>query len=162
MDFNVRYTRDIGLGEFTADVRATRYSQQRSRVLPSDPMDEFNGTITAPRWVGDVDLRYKWKDWTAYYGMVYVGTQDSNEYLGVDPEVDPFNFHAGSYIQHNISLRYRVPSDWEVVFGIRNLTDIEPKTITPGAYSNRVGNSFLYSGYDYFDRRAYLSVSKTF
>jgi hypothetical protein len=49
-----------------------------------------------------------------------------------------------------------------VIVGVRNLTDATPKTVTPGFYSNRVGNSFLYSGYDYFGRRAFVTLAKTF
>lgn len=162
IDFNVRYTKDIGLGEFTADVRATRHSQQQSRVLPTDPIDEFNGTLLSPKWVGDLDFKYEWKDWTAYYGLVFVGEQDSNGFYEVDPTVEPYDFYASAYLLHNASVRYRAPSDWEVVFGIRNLADVAPKTTSPGISVNKVGNSILYSGYDYFGRRAFLSVSKTF
>ncbi|HUG73052.1 MAG TPA: TonB-dependent receptor [Steroidobacteraceae bacterium] len=162
LDFNLRYVRDLGLGEFTADLRTTRYTKQQSRLLPTDPIDKYNGTVTAPRWVGDMDLRYEWKNWTAYYGLIYVGTQDSNDYLEVDPAVDPYNFRASAYMTHNLSMQYEGADDWEVIVGVRNLTDATPKTVTPGFYSNRVGNSFLYSGYDYFGRRAFVTLAKTF
>jgi outer membrane receptor protein involved in Fe transport len=162
LDFNLRYVRDFGLGEFTADIRTTRYTRQQSRLLPTDPIDKYNGTVTAPRWVGDMDLRYEWKNWTAYYGLIYVGTQDSNDYLEVDPSVDPYNFRASAYMTHNLSMQYEGADDWEVIVGVRNLTDATPKTVTPGFYSNRVGNSFLYSGYDYFGRRAFVTLAKTF
>jgi outer membrane receptor protein involved in Fe transport len=161
-DFNLRYSRDIGVGSVTADLRATRYTKQRSRLLPGDEMDEYNGTVTAPKWVGDMDLRYEWKSWTAYYGLVYVGPQDSNGYYGVDVAVDPYNFRASSYAQHNLSMKYEGADDWQFILGVRNLTDAVPRSITPGQYSNRVGNSFLYSGYDYFGRRIYMTLSKTF
>jgi outer membrane receptor protein involved in Fe transport len=59
-------------------------------------------------------------------------------------------------------VQYEGADDWEVIVGVRNLTDAKPKTVTPGYYSNRVGNSFLYSGYDYFGRRAFVTVAKTF
>jgi iron complex outermembrane receptor protein len=162
LDFNLRYTKDIGLGEFTADVRATRHAQQKSQLLPTDPVDEYNGTLLSPKWVGDVDLRYKWKDLTYYYGLVYVGKQDSNAFYEVDPTVDPYDFYAGSYFQHNVSMRYTAAGDWEITFGIRNLADATPKTTGPGINVNKVGNSIIYSGYDYFGRRAFLTLSKSF
>jgi outer membrane receptor protein involved in Fe transport len=162
MDFNVRYTRGVGPGRFTADVRATRYSDQKNRLLPGDLMDELNGTITAPKWVGDLDLGYTWRNWSGYYGLVFVGAQDSNAYYGIDPAVDPYDYRASAYLQHNLSARYTGASDWEVVLGVRNLTDVAPRTITPGQYANRAGNSFIYSAYDYFGRRAYLTLTKSF
>jgi outer membrane receptor protein involved in Fe transport len=162
LDFNLRYTKDIGLGEFTADVRATRHLQQKSQLLPTDPIEEFNGTLLTPKWVGDLDLRYKWKDFTFFYGLVYVDKQDSNGYYEVDPSVDPYDFYAGTYVQHNVSLRYTAPGDWELTFGIRNLSDATPKTTSPGINVNKVGNSIIYSGYDYFGRRAFLTMSKSF
>lgn len=162
MDFNLRFTRDFGVGEFVADLRATRYSDQKSRVLPTDDLDEFNGEITAPRWVGDMDLRYEWKSWTAYYGLIYVGTQNSNPRYEVDPNVDPFDLSASAYFMHNLAVKYTGANDWQIIAGMRNLTDTVPKSISPGAIANRQGNSFLYSGYDYYGRRAYLTLSKSF
>jgi outer membrane receptor protein involved in Fe transport len=162
LDFNLRYTKDIGLGEFTADLRATRHLQQKSQVLPTDPVEEFNGTLLSPKWVGDLDLRYEWKDLTFYYGLVCVGKQDSNGYYEVDSSVDPYDFYAGTYMQHNVSVRYTAPGDWELTFGIRNLSDAIPKTTSPGINVNKVGNSIIYSGYDYFGRRAFLTMSKSF
>jgi outer membrane receptor protein involved in Fe transport len=167
VDYNVRYTHPIGVGEFIADLRATRYLRQDSRLLPTDPLDKYNGTLQRPKWVGDADIRYKWKDYTFRYGLNYVSAMDSNAYLNttdspVDPNVDPFyNAKVSAYITHDASVRYISPNKWEVTVGVRNLTDEEPKVITAGTY-DRAGNSLLYSGYDYFGRRLFLTLSKTF
>ena len=161
VDYNVRYTHEIGVGELTVDLRATRYSRQDSKLLPSDPLDRYNGTLTYPKWVGDADVRYKWKDLTFYYGLSYVGAMDSNAYLGVDPAVDPYDFAVDTYITHNASVKYESPNQWTVLVGVRNLTDEAPKTISAAAY-DRVGNSLLYSGYDYYGARAFVTLSKTF
>lgn len=161
VDYNLRFTRDIGVGALTTDLRATRYLRQDSRLLPADPLDKLNGTLDAPKWVGDADLRYKWKDYTFRYGLTYVGPMDSNALVGVDPAADPFDFRVSSYLTQDVSIRYTSPRKWEVIVGVRNLTDEKPKTISPGAY-DRVGNSLLYSGYDYFGERIFLTASKTF
>ena len=161
VDYNVRYTRDISLGELTVDLRATRYSRQDWKLLPTDPLERTNGTLTAPKWVGDGEVKYKWKDWTFYYDLTYVDSMDSNAYVGVDPTVDPYDFAVGSYITHDASVRYESPNKWSVTLGVRNFTDEKPKTISAGAY-DRVGNSLLYSGYDYFGARASLILSKAF
>ena len=159
IDYNLRYTRDIGTGVFTVNAEATQYRKQRSRLLPTDPIDDYNGVIYGARWVGDIQLKYKWRSWTYNYYLSYVDKMDSNAYLGVDTSVDPFNFAVGSYITQSASVKYEGSNDWSIVVGIRNLFDEKPKTITPGYY-DRVGNAVLYSGYDYFGRRAFVSVSK--
>jgi iron complex outermembrane receptor protein len=162
VDFNVRYIRNVGVGELTLDLRATRYEDQKNQLLPTDEDDDFNGQVTTPKWVGDADLRYEWKNWTGYYGLVYVGSQDSNAYLEVDPAVEPFDFRASAFMMHNVAAKYTGANDWELTFGVRNLTNEEPKTVTPGFYTNRVGNAVLYSGYDYLGRRGYVTLSKSF
>ncbi len=162
VDYNVRYTRSIGIGEFIADLRATRYLRQDQQILPTDPLDKFNGTLDYPSWVGDADLRYKWKAYTLRYGLNYVGAMDSNDYLGVGPTMDPFyNFKVGSYITQDASFRFESSNKWEVIVGVRNIGNVNPKEITGGAY-NRAGNSLLYSGYDYFGRRGFATLSVTF
>ena len=162
VDYNVRYTREIGVGEFTADLRATRYILQDSRLLPTDPITQYNGTLQNPKWVGDADLKYKWKDWTFYYSLTYIDSMDSNALLGLtDPADNPFDFTVSAYWLHSASVKYTSESKWEATLGVRNLTDADPKTISAGAY-DRVGNSLLYSGYDYLGRRVFLDISKTF
>ena len=138
--------------------------------MPTDPVDDYNGTLRYPRWLGDMGVKYRWRSWTYYYTLSYVGKMDSNAYTDyggynqappLDPAHSPYDFAVGSYITHSLSAKYTGANNWSITGGIRNLTDEEPKTISPGAY-NRVGNALLYSGYDYFGRRAFLSVSKTF
>jgi outer membrane receptor protein involved in Fe transport len=160
VDYNVRYAHDVGLGRLTVDLRATRYLRQDSRLLPTDPLDKFNGTLTSPKWVGDGEVIYKWKDWAFRYGLTYVDSMDSNKYLGVDPTVDPFNFTVGRYTEQSISAKYTSPAKWSAQLGVRNFTNEQPKT-TGAGYYDRVGNVLLYSGYDYFGRRVYLSLSKS-
>jgi outer membrane receptor protein involved in Fe transport len=160
LDYNVRYERDIGLGVLTADAHATRYLRQQNRLLPTDMIDEYNGEVQAPKWVADLDLRYERKELTFYYGLIFVGKQNSNARYEVDPAVDPYNFSVGNYLLHNVSARYKSLNGWEIIVGVRNLLDKVPPTMTPGVFDNRVGNSVLYSGYDYYGRRAYVSASK--
>lgn len=161
VDYNARYTREIGVGEFTADLRATRYLGQKSNLLPTDPLIDYNGQVLYPKWVGDMDLKYKWKDWTFYYSLTYVGNMNSNAYLGVDPATDGYNYAVGYYTYGSASVKYTSPSKWSLIVGVRNLNNEVPKAVTAGYY-DRVGNSLLYSGYDYFGRRIYMTLSKTF
>jgi outer membrane receptor protein involved in Fe transport len=158
VDYNVRFTKSVGVGEFVADLRATRYLRQDSRLLPTDPLDKLNGTLLAPKWVGDSDLRYTYKDCTFRYGLTYVGPMDSNALVNQGPT---YNFAVNSYVTHDFSIKYASPSKWSLIVGVRNATDTTPKTISPSAY-DRVGNSLLYSGYDYFGRRYFVTLSETY
>jgi hypothetical protein len=162
VDYDVRMTREIGIGEAVFNLHATRYLRQDSRLLPTDDITQYNGTIESPKWVADADLTYKWHGWSVRYGITYVGAMDSNAYLGVNPATDPYNFAVGSYSTQDASIKYENTSDkWSVIFGLRNFTDEQPKTVTAGYY-DRVGNGLLYSGYDYFGRRAFLRLTKSF
>jgi outer membrane receptor protein involved in Fe transport len=76
--------------------------------------------------------------------------------------VDPFyNFKVGSYITQDASFRYESANKWDLIVGVRNLANQNPKDITAGAY-NRAGNALLYSGYDYFGRRGFVTLSRKF
>jgi iron complex outermembrane recepter protein len=160
VDYNIRYARDAGIGRLTLDLRATRYLRQDQRLIPTDPLDRFNGTLQYPKWVGDIEAKYKWKDWTIRYAVTYVGSMDSNAYVGVDPTQDPYNFKVGYYTTQDLSFKYESPAKWSAIVGVRNLSNEAPKTITAGSY-DRVGNSLLYSGYDYYGRRVFLTLSKS-
>lgn len=161
VDYNVRYTRSMGIGEFVADLRATRYLRQDSKLLPTDTLLKLNGTLESPKWVGDADLRYTYKDCTFRYGLTYVGPMNSDTLVGVNPSVDPYNFGVSPYTTHDFSVKYASPAKWSLIVGVRNATDTTPKTVSPGAY-DRVGNSLLYSGYDYFGRRYFVTLSETY
>jgi outer membrane receptor protein involved in Fe transport len=100
------------------------------------------------------------KDWTFRYGLTLISSMDSMAYLGEDPATRIFNFKAGSYTTSDVSVKYTGRDKWTVLVGMRNLTNETPKTISEGAY-DRVGNSLLYSGYDYYGRREWASVSKS-
>jgi outer membrane receptor protein involved in Fe transport len=160
VDYNVRYSRDVGVGNLVVDLRATRYLRQDSRLLPTDPLDKYNGTLEYPKWVGDGEVRYTWKDWTFRYGLTFISGMDSMAYLGEDPATSIFNFKVGSYTTSDVSVKYTGRDKWTVLVGMRNITNEAPKTVSEGAYS-RVGNSLLYSGYDYYGRRVWLSLSKS-
>ena len=161
-DYTVRYNREIGTGELKVDLRATQYRVQDSKLFPEDPFDKNNGTLFSPEWVGDLDARYEWKEWTLRYGLTYVGAMDSYAFFEEDPKTSVFDLATGEYMTHNMSVKYKSKNKWEVLVGVRNLTDEEPKKFSAGVTSLRQGDALLYSGYDFFGRTAFLTVSKTF
>jgi outer membrane receptor protein involved in Fe transport len=160
IDYNLRYTRNLGPGELRLNALVTQYLEQASKLFADDPLDDVNGTIGAPEFTGTFDATYTYRKWQFRYGVEWIDGMDSTDYFGLDPATTPFDFKVGDYFTHNIAVRYRADK-FEVTAGVRNLTDKEPPMISSGAY-NRVGNAPLYSGYDYVGRRYFVNLSKSF
>ncbi|MEO6278898.1 TonB-dependent receptor domain-containing protein [Roseateles sp.] len=161
-DYNLRYTSEVGTGKLRVNMSATQYKSQASKLFPDDPLNEINNTIGSPKWSGALDVNYAVKGWNVYYGMEWVGKTSSYEYIGEDPATSTFKLDTPNYFLHSLSLSYSDSvSKWKVTGGVRNLADKKPPMISAGDY-NRVGNTPLYSGYDYAGRRFFMNVSKTF
>ncbi len=164
-DFTTRYVRDIGPGEFRATASVTNLMEQSGRTFPGDPMVNFTGTVNSPQYTGDLDLSYKFKNWRISYGLDWVDNTSSYEYNDEDPATSVYDLDTPNYFLNNISLQYR-GDNWTITGGVRNVADKTPPTVT-GALSgdaswNIVGNSPIYSGYDYLGRTFFLNVSKSF
>jgi iron complex outermembrane recepter protein len=160
-DFTVRYARDIGPGKFRVNATATRFLDQSNRLFATDPLDDLNGTINNPKWAGNFDFAYTYKKWRLFYSLEWIQGTSSYNYYGLDPAVTAFKLDVPDYYQHQVSLRYRANSKLEVTAGVRNIFDKNPPQISSGVYS-RVGNSPLYSGYDYVGRTVFVNISKSF
>ncbi|WP_296819867.1 TonB-dependent receptor [Brevundimonas sp.] len=162
IDYNVRFTRDVGPGLLTLNGSVTQYLEQTTQLFADDPEENLTGTLTYPEFTGTADASFAWDTWRVRYGVEWVGEQDSTEYLGLDP-ADPdldYVFDVDDYFIHNASVQYQA-NDWTITAGLRNLFDATPPSISSGAY-NRVGNAPLYSGYDYLGRTAFINLSRTF
>jgi len=161
VDYNVRYTRDVGPGDLRLNLSVTQYLEQSTQLFPTDPVDDYNGTLTAPEFTGTFVAAYTLSDWTFQYGVDWVGEQDSHAYLGIGSgRTSGYDFAVDDYFLHNASVQFRA-DDWTATVGVRNLWDETPPWISSGAY-NRVGNAPLYSGYDYFGRTAFVNIAKRF
>ncbi|WP_119677669.1 TonB-dependent receptor domain-containing protein [Indioceanicola profundi] len=160
VDYSMRWTRDIGPGNFRFNAQLSQYLEQKDKLFPDDPYDNYNGTIGNPRWTGTFDASYRYAEWTFRYGVDWIDGMDSTTYLEVDPAADPYVFKVDDYFEHYLSVQY-AEEDWSVTAGVRNLFDKEPPQISMGYY-NRVGNAPLYSGYDYVGRELFVTLSKSF
>lgn len=165
-DFTARYDRDIGPGSFRATVQVTNFLEQSGRTFPTDPLVNWNGTLNSPKYTGSIDLAYSLDSWHFRYGLTWVDNTESYTYYAdgdqalYDTYVNTYDLSAPNYILHNISAQYR-GDNWSVTAGVRNLSDKKPPRISNGIIST-IGNSPLYSGYDYLGRTFFLNISKTF
>lgn len=160
-DLAARYTNNVGIGKLRLNLQLTKFNTQASRLFPEDPVDDINGTLNNPKWSGALDVFYEVKAWRFYYGLDWTQGTSSYAYLEEDPATSTYKLAVPSYILHTAAVRYKA-NTWEATVGVRNLFDNKPPTISAQAGYNRVGNSPLYSGYDYVGRTLYVNLSKSF
>ena len=164
-DYNFEYNNTVGIGKLRVGLEATQYLMQAQKLFPTDPYTDFNGTIAVPKWSGVLDLNYTVKNWSAHWSTEWVGKTNSYGYQGEDAGTSKLLLKTADYFLHSLSVSYEEPvSKWKATIGVRNLLDRNPPSVSsagPGTY-NRVGNSVLYSGYDYIGRSIFGSISKTF
>ena len=162
-DFTVRYTRDIGPGQFRANAVVTSFLEQAGKTFPNDPFKDTNGMIGAPEMTGQLNLGYNVGKWGFHYGLDWVDAVSSYEYYekydGVDYRPD-YNMAIDAHFTSNASVQYS-NDGWKVTAGVRNLADKNPPVISSGAYSV-IGNAPLYSGYDMIGRSYHMNISKKF
>jgi iron complex outermembrane receptor protein len=161
-DYNFRYTNAVGIGTLDVKMQATQFLTQASKLFSGDAMDDVNGNIGSPKWSGELDTGYKIKNWGATWTTEFVGKTNSYGYLEEDPATSQYKFKTPNYFLHSLSVNYEDPvGKWKALVGIRNVFDKNPPKISSGYY-DKVGNAPLYSGYDFFGRSFFASVSKSF
>ncbi|RYY03793.1 MAG: TonB-dependent receptor [Gammaproteobacteria bacterium] len=160
VDFSARFQQDVGPGKLLVDLNTTRYYSQSNKIFKEDELKEENGWIEAPEWSGTADISYSINAYRFSYGIEWIGPMDGYTYAEEDPADSVFDFKTPSYLTHRISARYEAET-WEATLGVRNLTNEIPPTISALVY-DRVGNSPLYSGYDYVGRQVFVNVAVHF
>jgi len=160
-DYTARYTNNVGIGKLRVNVNVTKFNSQAGKLFAEDALDEVNGTLSNPKYSGNLDVNYEVKDWRFYYGLDWIGKMDSYAYRNEDPATSTFKLNTPSYILHTVSARYK-KDKWEATLGVRNLEDKKPPVISAQAGSNRIGNAPLYSGFDYVGRTVFLNLTRSY
>lgn len=160
LDYNLRYARDIGLGRLRLTGQMTQYLNIQGKIFPEDPLEQYKGLINNPKLTGTFDARYTLREWSVNYGFEWIqGTDSTKNLLGADAKYGDFgyDFKVEDNWLHYASLTYK-GDKFSIVGGVRNIFDTEPPKISAG-YFNRVGNSPLYSGYDFVGRTFFLTFT---
>ncbi len=160
VDFTGQYKQAVGPGKLLIDISTTHYTSQAGKIFKEDPLEELNHTLMSPAWSGTGRIAYTIDKWRVSYGIDWIGDMDSYAYEEEDPLTSELDLEVPSYIKHRISVRYAAET-WETTFGVRNLTNEEPPTIS-STKVNRVGNAPLYSGYDYVGREFFVNLQMRF
>ncbi len=163
MDYNLRWEGDVGPGTLLVNASLTQYFEQKSKLAIDDEFDDTNGSLNNPEYTGTLDLTYSYDEWKIRYGVEWIEGMESYDYFGLDEATTPFQFRVPNYYLHHMSVQYtNEESEWAATVGVRNMFDEEPpQTVSSGAY-NKVGNTTLYSGYDYVGREFFVNITKGF
>ncbi len=160
---NLRYARDVGPGKLVLNAIVTKYEEQSTQLFADSPVNDTNGDIASPEWTGTANATYTWDKVSLRYGVDWVGKGNSYEAFDEDPATSTFFLKTPNYFLHNASVQYRLDT-FELTAGVRNLFDRNPPRVstTFDFLYNTVGNSPLYSGYDYSGRTFFVSAAAKF
>ncbi|OYW83140.1 MAG: hypothetical protein B7Z26_01365, partial [Asticcacaulis sp. 32-58-5] len=134
----------------------------------SDTEDYLLFGVGYPEYVGNLNTRFDYKDYTLNWNVVMVGESSVFDYYeqncysgtlyGVSGQNYCYDMNTEFYANHNVSLRKRF-DNWSVTATVRNLLDESPPLISSGT-ATRLGNAALTSQYDFFGRAFTLQVSR--
>ncbi len=162
-DYSFEYANNVGTGKMKVVLEATQFLGQASKLFADDPYTDVNGQIASPKWSGQLDLNYTIKGWGFHWSTEFVGKTNSYGVEEEDKATSRYKLDTPDYFLQSASLSYEEPvGKWKATIGVRNVFDKNPPSISSNAGYNKVGNAPLYSGYDFFGRAIFASLSKTF
>lgn len=173
VDYAIRYDTPLSnWGDLTFDVKASRQLEDK-RALFADNVEELNGRIGDPKWVGTYGVSFLRGPLAINYNGHYVGSSDSTDFLPGDGTIQYYGvtydavMHTEPVTYHNLSVSYEWPDKGiKALVGVANLTAEDPPQVTTlggtDAEINYIGNSVFYSQYDWFGRRFYANLTYEF
>lgn len=189
IDLTLQYERDFDFG--TVNLFSQNSWTFEDEVEAFDGvLNEFNGELGDPDFVGTAQLQFERKDWSLTWTARYLGKSSDAEDLGgrvftgftrYEPLVGfrplgPSTFsgvttrpnvyvktEAELLVLHTLSGRY-AGDDWSVTAGVANLFNEEPAAVSNGIGAIRFGRSnLLATPLDAFRGRTFfMNVSKSF
>jgi outer membrane receptor protein involved in Fe transport len=156
IDVDLTFDQDLPLGVILTNINMTRYYAQEERRYEGDPLKEFNGSLNRPKYGATANIGYELANWKLTYGVEWISSMSGYKEAKENPETSRFDLEVPSYFEHRLSLRYKT-DNWKTTLGVRNLTNETPPEISAGSLFSRVGNSPLYSGYDYVGRELFVN-----
>ncbi|WP_269516119.1 TonB-dependent receptor domain-containing protein [Brevundimonas subvibrioides] len=166
LDYNVRYTKDdVFGGRIVSNLAVTQFIDRYTQLFSTDTIYSVIGTTGDPEYTAQFDISYSWDKFRVRYGVEWVAaTTDEDDYFarnGASLENDfGIDTSLEDYFNHNASVQW-ANDDVSVVIGVQNLFNEDPPSGS-GYWFAGIGNSPLYSGYDFKGRTAFVNVSKAF
>ena len=167
-DFKIDYETDIPWGTLALRTEHT-YQKVSKRGLFADTVEDFNGSFGEPKHTANFLAKFDRNNWYVSWFTSFVGKTDQSEfsnefitYNGSEPGAVRRVVRLGGTSYHTLSVGYtHEQSGIRAVLGVRNLTDNVPPRLSRGVGS-RIGNSALYSQYDFIGRSFFLSLKYDF
>ncbi len=159
------------LGSLTLETQHT-YQLTQKRGLFEGTVEDLNGLLGEPKWVGRLNATLDRGPWTFFWGINMVGDSSSERendgntttYRGETVRVV---LKTDRVFYHNASVSREFGEGLKAIVGVSNVFDEEPPQITTlatdaDAFVTTVGNSAFETQYDWFGRRFFLNLTKTF
>lgn len=169
-DLMFRSEHDFAAGKLTLNGQFTYMKEAFYRLF--DPSiasgfanDDYLGSISNPKLVGNVRAGFKRNDWTFNWQTDYIhGTRS----LTQGPEFTYFGFPnavrdnvADRQFIHTASVFYDQPN-WSMLVGIRNLLDQEPPQVSSGIASVYGNVPAFATQYDWYGRSLFARFNYKF
>jgi iron complex outermembrane receptor protein len=169
LDVTIRYEHEFSFGRLLINGQGTWTFTDEIRVLPSAPVNDFNGEVYDSDFVANFDVRFDHEDWTFFWNVDMASRASNDEAFGSSVFLwrgTPFAAHFKQYTEfvatHDVSTRYRA-DDWSIIVGVQNVFDDEPPAVSQAGAFGKVGNSVAIGGpYDLLGRRGFIEITKEF
>ncbi|MGB8634521.1 MAG: TonB-dependent receptor [Rhodanobacteraceae bacterium] len=170
-DLQMDYSDDFAFGKLSADMQVTYTLQDTLQEFDSAAASGFSATnfvgdIGRPKTVGLGHVSLKRGDWTYSWEGRYTSSTDVSQYY--DATFNYFGYDNATrdikakwQFRHSVSVGYD-KDKWGILFGIRNLFDQEPDTISSGLFARKGNVPLAGSQYDWFGRTFFLRTHYDF
>jgi iron complex outermembrane receptor protein len=155
-------------GGLTLETQHT-FQTEDTRGFFEDTIEELNGLVGDPEWVGLLNATFERGDWTFFWGMNFVGSSSNEKRFGGNTatyrgEEVRVVLKTSEVIYHNFSVAYDFDFGLRARFGVSNVFDENPPRLTTLNLGEveTVGNSAFYSQYDWFGRRFFVNFTQEF
>ena len=150
-DLLTRFDKDFSFGKLEVEGQATYVMEDFEEFFSSSAASGFtstnrNGAIGRPKLTANLRTALKRGDWSYTWFMNYVDQTQALTLSETLPPGSTYNGYVGAHrdivaedrLYHTVSVRYNQPK-WSVLFGVQNLLDAKPPTISSGV-ATRYGN----------------------
>ncbi|MRJ41270.1 MULTISPECIES: TonB-dependent receptor plug domain-containing protein [Idiomarina] len=166
-DFVVTYQDSFDFGDLRVKLDHTHQVERSFQQFVTDTPEDSLGWIGNPKSIGTLNTTLTRDEWSFNWNMAYYDRTEDYSYYGTDSttlrgEDVRFVAHIPTYVLHSISANTTFNDNIDVTFGIGNLFDKQPPSVSPAAAAV-VGNTPLFaSQMDYLGRRAFFNISYQF
>lgn len=169
-DLQMNYETELPFGVLSTDAQVTYTLEDIYQLFDTAAAGGFTaedqiGYIGRPKTVALANASLRRGKWTYAWQGTYVSSTKNKDlsptytylgYAGARRDIT-----AAWQIRHNVSVRYD-NDDWYLMFGIRNLFDKAPDTVSTGVTSRYGNTPILASQYDWYGRTYFVRYGVTF